>query len=120
MKFREEDMYPYVKRNLRARYPAEDGWEIRKKDRREGYEPDFVVERRKRSGEIERVVVEVKSTCRVSRAHISQLNRYVKNLSGQNVKIIAKILAVPSGADTSEVPDDIDIMYLKAFKCEGN
>jgi len=119
MTFREENLYPYVRRNLRARYPACEGWEIYEKDRWEGYEPDFVVERR-RHGETERVVVEVKVTCSVSPSHVSQLNKYAKNLSGRNIKIIGKMLVVPSGADTTKVPHDIDIMYLKAFKCEDN
>jgi len=119
MTFREEEMYPYVRRNLRARYPAHKGWEIYEKDRWNGYEPDFVVERRRR-GKIQRVVVEVKATCKVSQDHVDQLNRYVRNLSGRNVKIVSKILAIPAGADTSLVPYDMEIMYLKSFKCEDD
>ena len=112
----EKDMYPYVKTNLRKRYPAYDGWEIYERDRWEGYEPDFVVERHI-NGLVERVVVEVKLTCRVEPAHVRQLNKYVKNLSGGNVRIIGKILVVPSGANTDAVPDDVEVMYLRAFKC---
>ena len=119
MTWREEDMYPYVLRNLRARYPAYDGWEIYPKDRWKGYEPDFTVERRV-GRRIERTVVEVKATCKVTSAHIRQLNRYAKNLSGRNVTIVEKILVVPAGADTSMVPDDIEIMYLRKFGCEDN
>jgi len=92
MAWREEDMYPYVKRNLRARYPAYEGWEIYEKDRWRGYEPDIVVERRRR-GRIERTIVEVKTKCRVIWTHIKQLNLYARNLSGRNVTIVEKILA---------------------------
>lgn len=119
MTWREEDMYPYVWRNLRARFPAYEGWEIYEKDRWKGYEPDFVVERRFRR-RIERVVVEVKATCKVSWAHIKQLNMYARNLSGRNVTIVEKILVVPAGADTSTVPDDIEVLYLRKFECENN
>lgn len=119
MTFREEEMYPYVWRDLRARYPAYKGWKICKKCRRKGYESDFVVERRV-CGKIQRVVVEVKATCRVSQGHVDQLNRYVRNLSGRNVKIVSKILVIPAGADASIVPYDIEIMYLKSFKCEDD
>lgn len=117
MSVREEEMYPYVKKNLRRRFPAYEGWEIYEKDRWEGYEPDFVVERRYR-GKIERVVVEVKNVCTVSQSHIEQLNRYAKNLAGGNAVIVAKILVVPAGADASIVPDDIEVMFLKSFTCE--
>jgi len=117
MTFREEDMYPYVRRNLRARYPKHDGWEIYKKPKWPGYEPDFVVERKKR-GRVQRVIVEVKLTCKVSNSHVSQLNKYVRNLSGKNAKIIKKILVVPAGADTTYiVSDDIEVMYLRSFGC---
>lgn len=118
MPWREEEMYPYVKRNLRARYPAFEGWEIFERDRREGYEPDFVVERRRR-GKIERAVVEVKATTRVAQSDIDQLNLYVRNLAGRNVKIVEKMLVVPAGSDTSIVPDDIELMFLRNFKCEN-
>jgi len=93
--------------------------EIYPKDRWEGYEPDFTVERKK-SGRTERIIVEVKATCRVSQGDIDQLNLYVRNISGGNVKIVEKILAVPAGADTSIVPADMGIMFLKSFKCEDD
>jgi len=92
MTWREEDMYPYVWRNLRARFPAYEGCEIYEKDRWKGYEPDFVVERRFRR-RIERVVVEVKATCKVTWTHIKQLSIYARNLSGRNVTIVEKILS---------------------------
>jgi len=118
--FWEKDMYPYVKRNLRKRYPKYKGWEIYQKDRWRGFEPDFVVERRNRRGNIERVVVEVKLTCKVSSKDVRQLNSYVRNLAGRNVRILEKILTVPSGTDISEVPDDINVMFLRSFKCEDD
>jgi len=112
-------MYPYVRRNLRRKYPKYEGWEIYERDRWKGYEPDFVVERRRR-GKIERAVVEVKLTCRVSTNHVTQLNLYARNLAGRNVRIIEKILVVPAKADTSLVPEDVTKMFLKNFVCENN
>ena len=108
-------MYTNVRRNLRQKYPKNKGWEIYGKDRWEGYEPDFVVERRRR-GRIERIVVEAKLTDQVTENDISQLNSYVRNLAGGNTKIVDKVLAVPAGADTSIVPDDMTKMFLKTFK----
>lgn len=120
MAFHEHEMYQYVKQNLRRRYPGYNGWRIYIRDRWEGYEPDFVVERRNRRGRIERIVREVKATSRVCENDINQLNSYVRNLSGRNVKILEKVLVVPAGADTSIVPNDIEIMFLRSFKCEGD
>ncbi|NJE47342.1 hypothetical protein E3E35_08005 [Thermococcus sp. GR7] len=114
----EFDMYPYVKERLRKRYPASEGWIIKHRERRENYEPDFVVERRVSDGKIERVIVEVKAVCKVTQEHIDQINRYARNLAGLNVRIIKKILVVPSYADTSIVPPDIEKMYLRKFYCE--
>ena len=112
----ERDMYPPMKRNLRTRFPKKKGWEIFSPDRWDGYEPDAVLDRRTRSGFIERVVAEAKFTDRVSEADVRQLNEYVRNLAGGNARIAKKILVVPAGADTSIVPDDITVMYLRSVK----
>lgn len=121
MDFNEHDMYPYVRQNLRKWYPKYGGWEIHgPRDRWYGYEPDFVVERRSRDGRTERVVVEVKPNCRASYNDVAQLNSYVRNLAGRNVRIVEKMLVVPAGADVSIVPEDIVIMFLRSFRCEDN
>ncbi|AEF97311.1 Dna2/Cas4 domain-containing protein [Methanotorris igneus] len=112
--FKEFDMYPYVRRNLRKRYPASKGWVIKERERRGSYEPDFIVERRTKSV-IERIVVEVKATPKITENHIKQINRYAKCLAGANVKIKEKILVVPSGAKVSKIPPDIKIHYSKKF-----
>jgi len=117
MGFTEKDMYPVAQEALRRRYPASAGWEIHFRQKREGYEPDFVVERKTWLGTIVRAVAEVKAECVVTREHVRQLNQYVRNLSGGNVKIVAKHLIVPVGADTSIVPSDVEVITLRAFKC---
>jgi len=122
----EYNMYPYVKRNLRKKYPKNLGWEIIQQDRwngtdlHSGYETDFTVERKKRSGFTERIIVEVKAECNAKQEHIDQLNSYVQKISGGYVRIIDKILVYPSGADVSIVPEDINIMKLRNFKCENS
>ena len=118
MAFNEHEMYDKVYEMLRRDYPASEDWEIYRKDRWEGYEPDFVVER-ECCGRIERVVVEVKAECTVRQKHIDQLNRYARNLAGGNAVIVGKILVYPAGvANTEIIPDDIEIRRLKSFKCE--
>lgn len=115
----EKDMYPYVYSNLRARFSKRDGWEIYEQDRRgsQTYRPDFVVER-KINNTTYKIPVEVKCNCKAIQADINQLNRYSKSLAGPNVSIQSKILVYPSGADTALVTDDIEIMYLRNFKCK--
>ncbi len=106
-------MYDNAYNSLRRRFPAEDGWEIEERPAYSGYSPDYAIERRRR-GTVERVVVEVKDTDRVTNVHIDQLNRYVRNLSGGNVRIVAKFLIVPSGCDCSSiVGGDIEVIYLR-------
>ena len=114
MNFYEHDMYPSVQKILRSRYPCYEKWEISRKNRRNGYEPDFEIER-KIEKTIERIVVEVKSEPKITYNHISQLNKYARNLAGKNVKILKKIFVVPGGADTSIVSDDFDIIYMRKF-----
>jgi len=83
------------------------------------YIPDFVCQRRN-NGIIEKVVCEVKggSLNRISQKDILQINKYAQNLAGNNVRIIKKILAVPYGVNTSNVPPDIEIIRLKKFGYE--
>jgi hypothetical protein len=118
MAWTEKDMYPSTAKVLRRRYPAYDGWIIYPKDRWMGYEADFVVER-KRRGRTERVVVEVKTTCKVRQGDVNQLNLYVRNLSGGKIKIVDKIMVIPSGGDVGNVPPDVQIVRLRNFKCEN-
>jgi len=112
----EFDMYPEVRVLLRKKFPASKGWDIKHRERREGYEPDFIVER-KVKGVIERVIVEVKAVCKVTEEHIRQINKYARNLAGANVRIVRKILVIPSHADASIVPKDIEVVYLRKFYC---
>ena len=118
MSFKEDEMYPVAHRALRKRYPASSGWEIYSQNDWGDYRPDFVIEKRNFWGVIKRAVAEVKAECRITQSHVDQLNQYARNLAGNNVKIIAKHLIVPSGADTSVVPDDIDVIYLRGFRCK--
>lgn len=105
-------MYDNAYNSLRRRFPSEDGWEIYERPDYGSYIPDYGIERRGRRT-IERAVAEVKDTDRVTQAHIDQLNRYIRNLSGGNVIIVAKFLIVPAGCDCSIVEEDIEIIYLR-------
>ena len=118
--FTERDMYEAAYRVLRRRYPAHEGWKIVPQFEGVGYRPDFVVERRDFWGTLHRVIAEVKAECRITRAHLRQLNAYARALAGGEAVIDAKILIVPAGADTTAVPNDIQVIYLRGFRCGDN
>jgi len=109
-------MYPYVKANLRKRFPYEDGWIIRKLDKERSDNPDFIVERRRRT-HTDKVVVEVIARCKVTQEDIDALERHTKKFSTPGVRILTRIIVVCAGADTSLVPEDVDLMVLRSCEC---
>ena len=113
----EKEMYPYAYKALRRRYPANKNWNIISQDNRGTYIPDFTVEKIGRKYTY-RIPVEVKFECTATKAHISQVNRYSKNLAGPNIVIKNKIMVYPANADISLIPDDIEVLRLNNFKCE--
>ncbi len=110
------DMYPYVKANLRKRFPYEDGWIIRKMDKEREDNPDFVVERR-RKDRVDKVIVEVVADCKVTEEHVRDLERHTQKFSVEGVRILTRIIVICAGADTSVVPDDVDLMVLRSCEC---
>jgi hypothetical protein len=116
-----KDMYPLVRTLLRKHYPKNMGWEIHSQDNWGYMRPDFVIEKNENSI-TERVVVEVKSSCKASKADIDQINKYVKSLAGGHVRITAKILVYPGSSDTSLIDDNtnnnIQIIKLKGVHCD--
>lgn len=104
--------FPEVRYTLRKWYPEKRGWKIYDQSEWTGIRPHFVVERAYRGG-VERSICEVKAVKKVTGDHIMQLNHFANSLSGENALILEKILAVPTGTDTSQVPGDISVMALK-------
>ncbi len=116
-KIKESDMYPSTKNALRRRYPLADGWKIIPQDNRGTYIPDFTVEKKARKFTY-RIPVEVKLECKATQPHINQVNRYARNLAGPNIIIAKKFLVYPAGTNTTLIPNDIDVIYLREFTCE--
>ncbi len=110
----ERDLYYHLRRALRSRYPASEGWRIFPQYNGITYIPDFVC-KRKNKGRVETVICEVKGGSRptISKKDVSQLKQYARNLAGNNVIILDKIFAIPYGVDVIHVPDDIKIIRLK-------
>jgi hypothetical protein len=116
----EQFTYPYVRRNLRRRYPEKLGWRIHVKDDYRKSAPDFVVERVTRKGIIERVIVRVKKATLLKRQHFDAINRYARIMTRGDMKIVNKIMVVPWGSRIDEAPADVTIMKLRSFRCNGD
>jgi hypothetical protein len=112
MSLKKEDLYPHVRTQLQKWYPGSRGWTIYDRTEVAGIQPDFLIE--KRSGEhIERSICTVEAARTITDDHIRRINHYVSNLSGKDISILERILAVPSGTDTSSVPGGISIFHLE-------
>lgn len=116
-KVTEKDMYPYAYQALRKRYPLNKGWKIIEQDHHGTYIPDFVCTKNGRKY-IYKVPADAKFKCKATQADVDQINSYASKLAGPNVIIEDKILIYPAGTDTSIVPEDIDVIYLRAFACD--
>ena len=112
MALKREDLYPHVRKKLQEWYPGSRGWTIYDRTEVTGIQPDFLIE--KRSGEcIERSICTVEAARTITDDHVRRINHYVSILSGKNISILERILAVPSGTDTSSVPTGISIFHLE-------
>ncbi|MBN1194842.1 MAG: hypothetical protein JXA08_05790 [Methanomicrobiaceae archaeon] len=117
MVLKKEELYPHVRKKLQEWYPGSRGWAIYDRTEGTGIQPDFLIE--KRSGEnIERSICTVEAARTITDDHIRRIDHYVSNLSGKNVSILERILAVPSGTDTSSVPTGISIFHLEKIHQE--
>ena len=112
--YREEELLPYAFAYLRSQYPRWEGWDLHYNHNDEALSPDFIIERHQ-EGITYRAAVEVKSSGWITTAHIRKLNNYAKILANHSRCVIEKIFIVPSDCDTSLVPNDIKIIYLKEF-----
>ncbi|MCF6192216.1 MAG: hypothetical protein L3J76_03640 [Candidatus Hydrothermae bacterium] len=117
--FSKRDMQPNAKQALKRRYPPAQGWKFVSPDENDPDRPDFVLERKDFWGTWKRVVAIVTADCVIDRAHVRRLQAFARKLAGQHAQIEAKLLIVPAGADTSVVPKDIRVVYLRGFKCKG-
>src|ERR1700722_4754149 len=107
IKFIESDMYFNSYLSIRNRFPYSKGYKIISQDSSKvGYRPDFIVYKHIRynsTSYYQKVIVEVKSTSKITRRHIRQINWYSKNHSGKHSFIIGKILIIPSFTDITDV-----------------
>jgi hypothetical protein len=111
MSLTEKELYPEVRNALRRWYPQHRGWKIIEKEKLTGIRPDFLMERNV-GGRTERSICNVETIKTIDENHITKLQHYADGLSGTNITMIEKILAVPAGTDTSSVPGGITVLVV--------
>ncbi|NYT04771.1 MAG: hypothetical protein GKC04_00140 [Methanomicrobiales archaeon] len=119
MGFAEDALYSYIERALRRAFPPREGWEIRRRPSRNDRVPDYFIQK-KRFGRTHRILVEVALATRVGAEQIDHLNRYAEKMEKLLLPCEKKALIVPSDADISEVPNEIDVLFLDVLRVEGD
>jgi len=111
----EDIMHEFVRKELKRLYPTVDGWQIKPVPRADGEEQCFSVMRRK-LGRSEGAYVVVSFDQKVDPGIADQLKS--GKISG--VSNPGRVLVVPKGADTSEIPEDVRTLEMQSFGFDGD
>ncbi|HUU76487.1 MAG TPA: hypothetical protein VMW63_10445 [Methanoregulaceae archaeon] len=114
----EDIMHDFVRKELKRLYPTVDGWQIKPAPKIEGKEQGFVVSRRL-LGRSEGSFVLVSFDNEVTPDTIEHLKSIEKSGQMASVAKPGRILVVPKGSNTSNVPDDIRIIQMQSFGFDG-
>jgi hypothetical protein len=116
LSYSKEEMLPYAFAYLKKDYPSWEGWKLQynNNEETESVSPDFILERY-HEGFIHKIVVVVKLAERIIPSDVANIKLFAKILRRQKC-LVEKIMIVPAFCDTSKVPEDIKIIYLKEFK----
>jgi hypothetical protein len=110
-------MHSYVERDLKNKFPENEGWKIEREPSWDAVAFDYQVWRR-RFGTTERYLVDVCVDTKVTAEAVRDLERRLSALAAQEVAVTGPILFVPTNADTSAIPHDVEVMHLKVLKVE--
>jgi hypothetical protein len=109
--FKKSEMLPYAYAYLNSYCPRNNGWEVLQSIEEINITPDFLVEHHN-GKDLCRVAIMVKMNRKITAWHLRQMNLFESNSTSCPVQI-EKVFIVPENCDTSLVPDDIKIIYLK-------
>lgn len=112
-----DSMHSYVERDLKNRFPENEGWKIERNPSWDAVGFDYQVWRR-RFGTTERYLVDVHVDAKVAAGAVADLERRISALAARDVTVTRPILFVPTDADISAVPDGVEVMRLKVLKVE--
>ncbi|KUG20674.1 MAG: hypothetical protein KO206_01960 [Methanomicrobiaceae archaeon] len=114
-----DSTYLDVIKALNRQYSSREGWEVEWKPIYGDIQPECLLWRQK-AGMTQRVLVGVRMEKEVSQKAVEQLIEQARSLAQKNLPVDRKVLVVPSGAETSRVPDGIDIVTLDSYRILGD
>ena len=106
-----DSTYLDVKKALARRFSPQDGWQFAWFPTYGSAQPECVLSRRI-AGRTERVIVGVEMAPAVRMDVIEELQGQCQALIEDNVRIDNAVLVVPTGADVSRVPGEIDVLEM--------
>jgi hypothetical protein len=104
-------MLPYAFAYLNTYCPQNTSWHTLHSLEEKNITPDFILEHHNGS-DLRRVAIMVKMNRKITAWHLRQMENF-ENLSTGCCNHIEKVFIVPENCDTSLVPDDIKIIFLK-------
>jgi hypothetical protein len=118
MGYAEDAIHSYVERSLKREFPPREGWEIKRRPGDNSTIPDYFVQK-KRFGRTRRVLVGVALVAKVPPDYIRHLTLYAEKMENLLLPIERLVILVPTGADHSLVPEEIDVLFLDVLRVEG-
>lgn len=111
-------MHQFARQEINRFFSTYDGWKITALPEAGGYDQEFIAER-SISGKKELNKILVSFEKKVSKDKLEAMRSSERGPYGQvfssNVALI-----VPQNADTSSLPGDIRLLFMKSFAFEGN
>ena len=110
-------MHDFVQQEIKRIYSTYDGWKITPRQDGNGYDTTLMIERmNKGNREIAKILVTFKKI--VSLDMIEELTVPEKVPDGTVPRRFFAVM-VPVNADTSALPKDLKVMYMRSFMFEG-
>ncbi|MDT8357309.1 MAG: hypothetical protein RQ758_02265 [Methanomicrobiaceae archaeon] len=119
MGFAEDVIHSYITRSLRRVFPEREGWEIRRRPKENHSIPDYFLQK-KRFGRTRRVLVEVSLLPKVTQSQIDSLRQYAVKMERLLLPTDTLMMVVPTGADVSLVPEEIEVLSFDVLRVEGD
>jgi hypothetical protein len=117
MGFTTESLHSYVERDIKKEFSPREGWTIEKNPVWNEVAFDYQIWR-KRLGKANRFVVDVMIRTKVGSGDVAAIQEKIDMLRADNVPVDNAIVVVPTGADVTEVPEEIEVKFLKILKIE--
>ena len=111
-------MHQFARQEINRLFSTYDGWRITPLPEGQGYDREFIADRMI-SGNKESTRVLVSFEKKVAKEKIERMRSSVTGPYGQ-VKKGNILLIVPQNTDTSAVPADVGISFMKSFAFEGD